>query len=94
MFLNYNYFLHGLSFLNHLLIEIALDGTYFYSEPSRYIFPGAEVYKDSNDSKDCNNSSDDDSGNVQKEFMIFPINNIASFQKLVEMHLSKCILLL
>merc|ERR1712226_1641991 len=36
------------------------DGTYFYSEPNRYIFPGAEVYKDSN-SKDSNVFSDDDS---------------------------------
>ena len=63
-----------LLFQNYLIIFIALDGTYFYSEPSRYIFPGAEVYKDSNDSKDCNNSSDDDSGNVHDEFMTFPSN--------------------
>ena len=81
MFLNYNSIWNcyslgwlWLSFLNHLIIEIALDGTYFYSEPSRYIFPGAEVYKDSNDSKDCNNSSDDDSGKVHKEFTTFPSN--------------------
>ena len=79
MFSNYNYILHGLewlwlSFLNHLIILNALDGTYFYSEPSRYIFPGAEVYKDSNDSKDCNNSSDDDSGKAHKEFTTFPSN--------------------
>ena len=63
-----------LLFQNYLIIFIALDGTYFYSEPSRYIFPGAEVYKDSNDSKDCNNSSDDDSGNVHDEFMTYPSN--------------------
>merc|ERR1719414_809724 len=36
------------------------DGTYFYSEPNRYIFPGAEVYKDSK-SQDSNDFSDDDS---------------------------------
>ena len=41
--------------------DLFLDGTYFYSEPNRYIFPGAEVYKDSN-SKDSNDYSDDDSG--------------------------------
>merc|ERR1712080_195209 len=37
------------------------EGSYLFVEPNRYIFPGAEVYKDSIDSKDCNDFSDDDS---------------------------------
>merc|ERR1712080_491645 len=43
------------------IAERLKDNTYLFSESNRYIFPGAEVYKDSNDSKDCNDFSDDDS---------------------------------
>merc|ERR1712080_107331 len=43
------------------IAERLKDNTYLFLEPNRYIFPGAEVYKDSNDSKNCNDFSDDDS---------------------------------
>ena len=36
------------------------EKTYYFSEPNRYIFPGAEVYKETDNSKDCNDFSDDD----------------------------------
>lgn len=44
------------------------EGQYLYQEPSRYVFPGAEVYSDSeDDDSDSSSSSDSDSDSDQEE---------------------------